>query len=154
MKAAMVSFLLFMLILGAAGLFADQISDAITTHANDGPHRGAAGLEDVRDLRTQIGGMVAIAVLLISGFGTLLYKQGVAELRGEIHTCKAELGGRIDVLCNRVDTQNGRIAHVEDSMGLLSERHLDSLNRFAHALSEAAKTNVELLSRLPKANRD
>ena len=150
MKAVILCFLLFMLCLSAAGLFADQISDAITTHANAGPHRGAAGLEDVRDLRTQVGAMVGIAVLLISGFGTLLYRQGVAELRGEIHTCNAELGGRIDVLCTRVDTQNGRIAHVEDSMGLLSDQHLDLLNRCTHALNEAAKINKELLARMPE----
>ena len=144
MRAVM---LCFLLCLGATIASADQVSDAIMAHANVGP------LEDIRDLRTQIGGMVGIAVLLISGFGTLLYKQGVAELRGEIHTCKAELGGRIDVLCNRVDTQNGRIAHVEDSMGLLSERHLDSLNRFTHALTEAAAINKELLERMPKVDR-
>lgn len=142
--------LLGYLLLAVGVLCADQISDAIMAHANSGPHRGAAGLEDVRDLRTQIGGMMLIAVTLIAGFGTLLYKQGVAELRGEIHTSQAELGGRIDVLCSRVDVQNGRIAHVEGSIFALSERQLDALNRYTHALSEAAATNAEMLARMPR----
>lgn len=149
MKTIVIVLALLICVLTAGVVFADQISEAIMIHANAGPHRGAAGLEEVRDLRTQIGGMVAVAVVLIAGFGTLLYKQGVAELRGEIHTSKAELGGRIDVLASRIDVQNGRIAHVEGSIGALSDRQLDALNKYTYALSEAAKVNAELLARMP-----
>lgn len=150
MRAVM---LCFLLCLGATIACADQVSDAIMAHANAGPHRGAAGLEEVRDLRTQIGAMVAIAVALISGFGALLYKQGVAELRGEIQTSQAELGGRIDVLSSRVGAQNGRITKAEESVVLLTERQLDALNRYMHALAEAAATNKELLERMPNEDR-
>ena len=135
-------------IIATGALYADAISDAILQHASSGPHRGAAGLEDVQDLRTQIAGIVGVAVLLIGSFGMMLYARGVAELRGEIHTSNAELRGEIHLLTEKIETQEMRVDRVEGGLGVLSTQHLDALNRYTHALSEAGRVNAEVMQHL------